>query len=128
MRKSETHSRIATLLIFLLFAEITNCRKWQNSTRTINSAFKIGYPLPKRNFITETYSKRVPKIMCLVHTAAPSHATLARTVYDVWAKNCDDVLYFTNAPIDWDVPHVYYPLFSTRDHSWEKIRHILQFV
>ena len=86
----------------------------------------VGIPLPKRQWKKGTLGNG--KILCVVHTAKPSHETRAKTVYDTWAKNCDDVVFFTDAPIDWDIPHVYFPKFTTRKHSWEKIRNVMRFV
>uniref|UniRef100_A0A1I7SJR0 N-acetylgalactosaminide beta-1,3-galactosyltransferase n=1 Tax=Bursaphelenchus xylophilus TaxID=6326 RepID=A0A1I7SJR0_BURXY len=48
-------------------------------------------------------------------------------ILDTWAKKCDDVLVFTDAPLEYDVPHVYFPMMNTRDHSWEKIRRVFRF-
>uniref|UniRef100_A0A7E4V6X6 N-acetylgalactosaminide beta-1,3-galactosyltransferase n=1 Tax=Panagrellus redivivus TaxID=6233 RepID=A0A7E4V6X6_PANRE len=137
MRVPVASSAVATLSAALLIVVVAGIRRPTRTTAQsvttdhpvkTTTYFNVGHPLPSRKTINETRGYREPKILCLVHTAAPSHQTLARTVYEVWAKKCDDVLFFSDAPINWEVPHVYYPMFSTRDHSWEKIRHILQFV
>jgi glycoprotein-N-acetylgalactosamine 3-beta-galactosyltransferase len=37
-------------------------------------------------------------------------------------------LIFTDAPLDPEIPHIYFPLMGTRDHSWEKIRRVFRYV
>ncbi|CAI4231723.1 unnamed protein product [Auanema sp. JU1783] len=79
-------------------------------------------------FACKTVFCRKARIFCLIHTATPSHDTRAKTVYETWAQQCDDFVFFTNSPMDSNIPHVVYPNLFTRDHSWEKIRRIFNYV
>ncbi|CAJ0586651.1 unnamed protein product, partial [Mesorhabditis spiculigera] len=63
-------------------------------------------------------------ILCLIHTATPSHQTRANTILNTWAPRCDDFLFFTDSHMGDHIPHVYWPELNERDHSWEKIRRI----
>ncbi|CAB3409405.1 unnamed protein product [Caenorhabditis bovis] len=69
-----------------------------------------------------------PSILCLIHTATPSHETRAKTILETWAKRCDDYLLFTDSPMNTSIPHIYWPLLTSRDHSWEKIRRVFKHV
>lgn len=84
----------------------------------------IGYPLPTQNW--ERGRMGNGRLLCLVHTAKPSHFTLAKTVHETWGKKCDNILFFTNSKMEWNVPHIYFPKLDTRDHSWEKIRNVMR--
>ncbi|CAD6197698.1 unnamed protein product [Caenorhabditis auriculariae] len=64
--------------------------------------------------------------MCMIHTATPSHKTRAKTIFETWASRCDGLLFFTNSPMEPEIPHVYWSHLGTRDHSWEKIRRVFQ--
>lgn len=50
------------------------------------------------------------------------------SILNTWAQQCDDKLIFTDTPLDSSVPHLYFPLMGTRDHSWEKIRRVFRYV
>ncbi|EFP10179.1 hypothetical protein CRE_21615 [Caenorhabditis remanei] len=67
-------------------------------------------------------------IFCLIHTATPSHETRAKTILETWAQHCDDFLFFTDSKMNDSIPHIYYPLLNSRDHSWEKIRRVFKYV
>ncbi|WKX93587.1 hypothetical protein Q1695_011114 [Nippostrongylus brasiliensis] len=67
-------------------------------------------------------------ILCLIHTATPSHATRAKTILETWASRCDDFLFFTDSPMGPNVPHVCWRELYSRDHSWEKIRRVFTHV
>ncbi|CAD5213388.1 unnamed protein product [Bursaphelenchus xylophilus] len=76
---------------------------------------------------TSVDAMKTPSILCIIHTSKGSHKTRLAVILDTWAKKCDDVLVFTDAPLEYDVPHVYFPMMNTRDHSWEKIRRVFRF-
>ncbi|CCD68253.1 N-acetylgalactosaminide beta-1,3-galactosyltransferase [Caenorhabditis elegans] len=67
-------------------------------------------------------------ILCLIHTATPSHETRAKTILETWVQHCDDFLFFTDSKMNDSIPHIYYPLLNSRDHSWEKIRRVFKYV
>ncbi|CAJ0931858.1 unnamed protein product, partial [Mesorhabditis belari] len=71
---------------------------------------------------------RNTSLLCLIHTATPSHETRAHTILRTWAPRCDEFLFFTDSQMSPEIPHVYWPELHTRDHSWEKIRKVFNYV
>ncbi|KAK0394181.1 hypothetical protein QR680_000607 [Steinernema hermaphroditum] len=71
--------------------------------------------------------RRKGRILCLIHTATPSHETRARAILETWAQKCHRFIFFTNSPMPSHVPHIVFSELATRDHSWEKIRKVFKY-